>query len=187
MGLAVADTHVASSDLGPGLAQYTLMMELLERHASVASARGYLRRAPRMGGGNLILLDADGEMEVFETGYRNWGVVRARDHVVAATNHFVTSAMRAHYRRRDGGGQDSESESRRRSIHKRLGDCWGRLAADQARRIMASHADGQAAICRHDLEDASGTISSAIFLPAERSLLFCSGRPCESGYTRHSL
>jgi predicted choloylglycine hydrolase len=187
MGLAVADTHVLSSDLGPGLARYTLMMEMLEQHASVASALDYLRRAPRIGGGNLILADAAGEMAVFETGHRHWGIVPASDHIVAATNHFNTPDLRGHYLGRDQGGADSESEARGRSIHMRLRDHWGRLDVDQTRRIMASHADGEAAICRHDAGDASGTISSVIFLPAERSLMFCDGRPCEAGFTRHAL
>jgi isopenicillin-N N-acyltransferase-like protein len=187
MGLAVADTHVASTDIGPGLARYTLMMELLEHHASVRAALTYLRRAVRMGGGNLILLDDRGEMAVFETGHRTWGVVRARDHLVAATNHFVTPPLRGSYRGRDAGGPDGESASRLRSVDSRLREFRGCLDIDQARRIMASHVDDRAAICRHDLDDASGTISSAIFLPAERSLLFCSGRPCESGHTRYTL
>jgi hypothetical protein len=52
---------------------------------------------------------------------------------------------------------------------------------------MASHADGEAAICRHDAGDASGTISTVIFLPADRSLLFGDGRPCEADFARYSL
>ncbi len=186
-GLAVADTRVASSDVGPGLARYTLMMELLEHHDSVASALCYLRRVPQMGGGKLILADAQGKMAVFESGHRHSGAVYARGHFVAATNHFVTPALRGHRLGHDGGAPDGESESRLRSIRRRLRDCRGRLNADQARRIMASHADGDAAICRHALEGNSGTISTVVFFPAEGSLLFCSGRPCESDYTRHSL
>lgn len=186
-GLAVADTHVPSSDVGPGVARYTLMMELLEQHSSVASALGYLEAMPRMGPGNLILIDAGGEMAVFEMGHRYWGIVSAANHVVAATNHFVTPPLRGHYVKREGGGTDDESETRYRSIHQRLSECWGSLSGDKARRIMASHADGEAAICRHELSDAGGTISNVIFFPAERRLLFCNGRPCEGGYARYSL
>jgi hypothetical protein len=42
-GLAVADTHVYSTNLGPGLPDYALMMHLLEAHDSVSSALDYLR------------------------------------------------------------------------------------------------------------------------------------------------
>ena len=186
-GLAVADTHVSSPDLGPGLARYTLMMEMLERHTSVASALDYLGRVPRMGGGNLILADADGEMAVFEAGHRHVGVVSAENHVVVATNHFVTPALRGQHTGAGGGGTDDESEPRRRSVRRRLGESWGSLSGDRAREIMASHADGEAALCRHELRDDCGTISTAIFLPAERSLLFCNGRPCESDCIRYSI
>ncbi|MHB0871083.1 MAG: C45 family autoproteolytic acyltransferase/hydrolase [Chloroflexota bacterium] len=186
-GLAIADTYVPCSDNGPGLPRYTLMMELLEHHTSVASALDYLVSMPRMGPGNLVLADADGEMAVFELGHRYWGVVRAANHVVAATNHFVTPALRGYNVRPAQGGTDDESEARHRSIRRRVSEGWGSLSGDEARRIMARHADGEAAICRHDLAGVSGTISNVIFLPAERSLLFCDGRPCEGDYAPHSL
>jgi isopenicillin-N N-acyltransferase-like protein len=186
-GLAVADTHVLSSDIGPGLARYTLMMDLLERHASVASALAYLRDAPRMGGGNLILLDAAGEMAVFEVGHRRWGVIPADRYLVAATNHFVSPALRDDAFGGDDGGPDGNSEARWRSIYARLRDRWGRLDAAEAAQIMAAHEDGEAALCRRDAGRANGTISSTIFLPAERSLLFCHGRPCEASFTRYSF
>jgi isopenicillin-N N-acyltransferase-like protein len=187
VGLAVADTHVLSADLGPGLARYTLMMDVLERHASVMSALAHLQDTPRMGGGNLILLDAAGEMAVFETGHRHYGVIPADQHIVAATNHFITPALRGEVFGRDDGGPDGNSQARWRSIYARLRDRWGRLDTGEAAQIMAAHDDGEAALCRHDAGRANGTISSIIFLPAERSLLFCHGRPCEAAYTRYSF
>jgi predicted choloylglycine hydrolase len=186
-GLAIADTHVLSSDLGPGLARYTLMMELLERYASASLALAYLRRAPQMGGGNMILLDAQGKMAVFEAGHRHWGIIYPRQHVVTATNHFVTPAMRGQYRGGDAGGPDGQSEARLRTIRRHLRADRGRLDADRARQIMASHSNGGAAMCRHATEEASGTISTVIFFPAERSLLFSHGRPCEADFTRHAI
>ena len=186
-GLAVADTYVPSSDNGPGLARYTLMMELLEHHASVTSALEYLKATPRMGPGNLVLVDVEGEMAVFEVGHRYWGIVPPTNHVVAATNHFVTSTLRSYYVKHEGGGTDDESEARYQSIHQQLSRNWGALSGDRARSIMAHHADGEAAICRHNLSGSSGTISNAIFLPAELSLRFCNGRPCEGHYARYSL
>ncbi len=55
VGLAVADTHVSSLDVGPGIPSYSLMMHLLEEHKTVRSALDYLRSAKRMGRSNLIL------------------------------------------------------------------------------------------------------------------------------------
>ena len=186
-GLVVADTHVLSSDLGPGLARYSLMMELLERCESVVSALDYLVKAPRMGGGNLVLLDATGDMAVFETGYRRWGIVPGRNHIVVATNHFVTDNMRECYLQSPNVQMDDESEPRQRYVLARLNECWGSLDTKQAAKIMAWHGDEGPAICRHSLRSDAGTISNAIFLPAERGLLYCDGRPCESTYTHHSL
>lgn len=186
-GLAIADTHVPSSDNGPGLPRYTLMMELLEHHASVTSALKYLKATPRMGPGNLVMVDVEGEMAVFEVGHRNCGIVPSTNHVVAATNHFVTSALRGYNVKRGGGGTDDESAARYQSIHQQLSRNWGALSVDRARSIMARHADGEAAICRHDLSGSGGTISNATFLPAEPSLWFCNGRPCEGRYERYSL
>jgi len=77
-GLAIADTHVCSTDLGPGLPDYSLMMHLLEKHAIVSSAVDYLRSVPRLGRNNLILADAQGHLAVFEIGHRRYGWKRQR-------------------------------------------------------------------------------------------------------------
>jgi hypothetical protein len=53
--------------------------------------------------------------------------------------------------------------------------------------LMAQHKNGSVAICRHDTSDDTGTISNAIFLPTERRLLFCNGRPCEGEYASYVL
>jgi len=65
-GLAVADARVRTPDQGPGLPRCALMMEILEKHETVASALDYLRSVPHMGGGNLILADAAGGKAVLE-------------------------------------------------------------------------------------------------------------------------
>jgi hypothetical protein len=88
-GLCVADTRVRSLDNGPGLPAYSLMMQILEQHESVRSALEYLKGAKRMGGSNLVLADAQGDLAVFEVGYRNYGIIEADDHIVVNTNSSV--------------------------------------------------------------------------------------------------
>ncbi|HSJ53063.1 MAG TPA: C45 family peptidase, partial [Anaerolineae bacterium] len=78
-GLAVADTHVYSLDLGPGLPSYSLMMHVLQEHDTVASALDYLRAVPRLGRNNLILADASGHLSVFEGGHSRYGLLEARE------------------------------------------------------------------------------------------------------------
>ncbi len=186
-GLAVADTYVPCSDNGPGLARYSLMMNLLEHQSTVASALDYLKSASRMGPGNLVLADASGELAVFEVGHDNWGTVSPADDVVVATNHFLTPVLSRCYVRPTRPGTEGESEARHMVATQWLREAHGRIDGDEAIRIMSHHADGAGGICRHDTGNGGATISNAIFFPAERSLLFCNGRPCEGGYTRHSL
>jgi isopenicillin-N N-acyltransferase like protein len=42
-GLAIADTHVLSQDIGPGLPRFSLMREVLAHHDTTQSALDYLR------------------------------------------------------------------------------------------------------------------------------------------------
>jgi len=187
-GLAVADTHVPSGDVGPGLSRYTLMMMLLEQHSTVTSALACLRKTSCMGAGNLILADALGDLAVVENGYRQCGFISPVDHVVVATNHFVTSELRDQSLGDRAGTPTSESEARRQTVWALLNESRGALDVDAAKKVMAHHnANGRAAICRHQLDDDAGTISNAIFIPAERRLVFCNGRPCEGGYVTRAL
>ncbi|MGC9336115.1 MAG: C45 family autoproteolytic acyltransferase/hydrolase, partial [Anaerolineae bacterium] len=100
-GLAVADTHVYSTDLGPGLPSYSLMMHTLENHNTVSSALDYLRAVPRLGRNNLILADATGHLAVFEGGHSRYAAFESRSGALVNTNHFVSNEMRFYYARVD--------------------------------------------------------------------------------------
>ena len=93
-GLVVADTYVCSTDIGPGLPDYSLMMHILEDHDTVRSALDYTSSVPRMGRHNLILADAGGDVAVVELGYRNLAIVEAQDGIVVNTNHFVSPSLK---------------------------------------------------------------------------------------------
>jgi len=185
-GLAVADTYVSSRDVGPGLARYTLMMNLLEQHAEVVSALAYLREIPQMGAGNLVLADAGGSLAVCESGYRHHGIIRPADDMLAATNHFVSAELRGAYLE-DHSGAHADSQARHETVENALKSAHGGLDVEYARKLMASHANHGAAICRHQVSEDSGTISNVILLPADRELFFCNGYPCQSVHAAHSL
>jgi hypothetical protein len=185
-GLAVADTYVSSRDVGPGLARYTLMMNLLEQHAQVASALAYLREIPQMGAGNLVLADAAGNLAVCENGYRHHGMIHPANDMLVATNHFVSAELRGAYLEGHGGAY-ADSQARHETVQNTLKAAHGGLDVEYARKLMASHANHGAAICRHQVPEDSGTISNVIFLPAQRQLLVCAGYPCQGVYTAHSL
>jgi len=186
-GLAVADTHVPSKDIGPGLARYVLMMNLLEKHATVTSALSYLEKVEQMGAGNLILADAQGDVVVVESGYKQFGLVSPVENMVAATNHFVSSELRGQYLEDYARASGSESRARLQVVQTILKEHWGTLDVETTQQLMARHKNGSVAICRHDTGDDTSTISNAIFLPAERKLLFCNDRPCGGSYATYTL
>jgi isopenicillin-N N-acyltransferase-like protein len=189
-GLCVADTRVRSLDNGPGLPTYSLMMQILEQHESVRSALEYLRGAKRMGGSNLVLADAQGDLAVFEVGYRNYGIIEADDHIVVNTNHFVSSDLETQFVDTNPPETKGNSFHRHEKLDGVLRSSHGEIGVELAQRLMAFHGGPLESICRHQQAftgKETGTISTAIYLPVEKKLLFCHGRPCEEEYEVFSL
>lgn len=182
-GLAIADTHVPSRDLGPGLPRYSLMLHVLEEHETVVSALAYLASVPMMGTGNLILADATGALAVVECGYRAYGISRRQGGTLVATNHFVSAALQDAYL--PGSWPDAAANSRGRYavVQEALATRLGRIDAAFARELMAHHAGPLESICVHRREERqSETISCVIFRPADRVLEICHGLPCTASY-----
>jgi len=179
-GLAVADTHVTSTDVGPGLPDHSLMMHVLEKHDVVRSAIDYLRSVPRMGRHNLLLADARGSLAAFEMGHRTFGLRGEHDAIVVNTNHFVSPEMKDSFVDVSAPGEQGDSQRRFEQATRELEAAFGDIDVSLARQLMAGHAGPQAAICCHPRE-ATGyrTISTSIFLPAEGRMLFCHGLPCQ--------
>ena len=187
-GLAVADTHVYSSDLGPGLPDYAMMMHLLENHSRVAPALDYLRSIPRLGRNNLILADETGHLAVFESGNHQYGLFEAHGGALVNTNHYASAEMQESYVNVDPPDARGRTFRRYGSVAATLHEAWGQIDVPFAQRLMASHDGPLSSLCCHP-EAATNvtTISASIFLPAERKLLFCHGLPCRGHYDEYSL
>lgn len=186
-GLTVADSHVSSTDLGPGLPDYSLMMHLLEEHAHVSSALDYLRSVPRMGRNNLILADAQGDLAVFEIGHREHGVSRVRDGALVSTNHFVTPSLVHHFVDTQEPPLRGNSFHRYQTVARALEAAQGRIDVPFAQDLMATHGGLLDALCRHpSAHSRVSTISTSIFLPAQKTMLFCNGLPCQGQYDTFS-
>jgi hypothetical protein len=184
-GLAVADTHVCSTDLGPGLPDYALMMHILEAHDSVSSAVDYLRSVPRLGRNNLILADAQGHLAVFEIGHRSYGLFEVQDGTLVNTNHFVSPELRDCYVDIRPPPKRGNSFRRYEKVTRELNAALGHIDVPFAQRLMAAH---DVHICRHPTGDGDvATLSTSIFLPAQRKMLFCHGLPCQGGYDEFVL
>lgn len=187
-GLAVADTHVYSRDLGPGLPDYALMMHLLESHDRVSSALDYLRSVPRLGRNNLILADERGHLAVFESGNRHYGLFEAHGGALVNTNHFASAEMQEFSVNVDPPDARGRTFRRYGSVAAALHEAWGGVNVPFAQQLMASHDGPLSSLCCHP--DASAhvtTISASIFLPAQRKLLFCHGLPCQGRYDEYVL
>ncbi len=184
-GLAVADTHVCSTDLGPGLPDYALMMHILEAHDSVSSALDYLRSVLRQGRNNLILADAQGHLAVFEIGHRNYGLFETHDGTLVSTNHFVSPELRDCFVDTYPPPKRGNSFHRYERVTRELDDTFGQIDVPFAQRLMASH---ETPLCRHGVAgNESATNSTSIFLPTQRTMLFCHGLPCQGQYDEFVL
>lgn len=196
-GLAVADTHVLSRDLGPGLPRFSLMREILERHATTASALVYLHSVQHMGGGTLLLADRTGHLALCESGHRASGFVDAHGGALASANHFVTEPLAGQWLQDESALLVGNSAARRSRVLAALAGAAGQVDAAWAQALMAAHGSPLDAICRHALlldgpspgpAVETSTISAAVFLPnglAGRdrpALLLAAGQPCEAGW-----
>ncbi len=187
-GLAVADTRVHTLDIGPGLPSFSLMMHILEEHASVRSALDYLVEATRLGGSNLVLADAQGDLAVFESGHRSWGAVEAENSLVVSTNHFVSPPLRSRWIAKEEPHLLGNSQRRYQVVKEALQQAWGRVDLTWAQALMARHGGPLESICRHaELGGNSVTISTALFLPATRSFWTSFGYACQGGYRLFSV
>jgi isopenicillin-N N-acyltransferase-like protein len=187
-GLAVADTHVYSMDLGPGLPDYALMMHLLEEHNSVSSALDYLRSVPRLGRNNLILVDAQGHLAVFESGNSRYGLRESPDGTMINTNHFLSSELQDCFVEVDPPESRGRTFRRFETVAGELDAAYGQIDLAFAQRLMAYHNGPLASICCHPEADTHmTTISASLFLPVPRQLLFCHGLPCQGQFDLFAL
>jgi isopenicillin-N N-acyltransferase-like protein len=182
-GLAIADTHVCSTDIGPGLPDYSLMMHTLEEHDTVRSALDYLNSVPRMGRNNLILADEGGDLAVVELGYHHFAIVEAQNGIVVNTNHFVSPSLKESFVDCTRPPVKGNSFHRYDLVKRELEAVRGNIDVAFAQRLMATHAGPLASVCRHlELGSQSATIATTIYQPACRTLRFCHGYPCQSPY-----
>ncbi len=188
VGLAVADTHVYSSDLGPGLPDYAMMMHVLEEHDRVPSALDYLRSVPRLGRNNLILADDQGHLAVFESGNSHHGLFEVRGGALVNTNHFASAEMQELYADVDPPEARGRTFRRYGYVAAALHEAWGGVDVPFAQRLMAYHDGPLSSLCCHpEASTHVTTISASIFLPAQRRLLFCHGLPCQGQYDEFAL
>jgi isopenicillin-N N-acyltransferase like protein len=182
-GLAVADTHVPSLDIGKGVARYSLTMDLLEHHSTVDSAIDYLDQVTHMGDGTLVFQDAQGDMAVYECGHTKHAIIRDQGGNVVSTNHFVSESLSELWLEYNPPRLRGNSQARYQRVSSMLSSSAGQVDLHFAQSLMSSHGTRLESLCRHqDYSPRSTTISSAIYLPHQRMLYLANGLPCREPY-----
>jgi hypothetical protein len=187
-GLATADTYVSSTDVGPGIARYSVMMDLLEQSSTVAEATSYLPTKPHLGDGTITVADRHGNMAVLEIAHAVQGVVQPNDGFIVSTNHFVAPETRERWVDNEPLHLQGNSEARREAVASALRASQGQVDVTWAERLMGRHGSALDAICRHaEIDRTSATISTAILLPQQTAMYVANGSPCTTAFERFGM
>ncbi|MGE0723059.1 MAG: C45 family autoproteolytic acyltransferase/hydrolase [Alphaproteobacteria bacterium] len=186
-GLAVADTHVSTTDHGTGMHRFFLLTWLLAHAATVEAALAAIRSMPHAGGGVLALGDAAGAVAAVELGHRASEIEHAAAGRIGRTNHFVGAATAGPCA--DAGDGDGRANSIARLDHlRRALDADPPATADASAAILSRHAAaGAPALCRHGGDDLSSTISSHVYDTRTRTLVYSGAQPCHGVWQRHGF
>ncbi len=180
-GLAVADTHVTSSDIGPGLPRFALTEKILTQCTRVDEALGMIMKEPLMGRGNLVLADAQGAIGVAELGHCKRAVRSCTSGHLVNTNHFTDPLLQNAFLETNPVSLKGTSEARYSRLSELLST--GGLTLAEAKQIMAYHGGALDSLCRHEeLEPPHRTISTVFYLPQQKRMIFSGGYPCMAQY-----
>ena len=188
VGLAVADTHVSPTEMGPGMPRYSAMMHVLEGCRSVEEAVDYLNCVRHVGDGTLVLADAGGDIAVFETGHHRSGLIRSDEGFVVSSNHFRSPGLIDSWIDHSPVELLGSTQARYVKMSQALATARGEVDASWAKQLMATHGDSLSALCRHvELDPKATTISTIIFEPRARRVYICDGQPCQSEFEEWKL
>lgn len=176
-GLAIVDTQIGTRRHRPGWLRYFLMTRLLSQFASVAEAIRFIRAQQHVGGGTLVMADAQGEVAAVELGATAVAVEMAPR--VCRTNHFTSTVLAPETLSDAGSAIEDTSHDRRAFLDRTLPDAdW---TAQGAARLMATHrgdAPQAGPLCQHPDAGGSRTISSVVYCCASRLMYACLDNPC---------
>ena len=179
-GLAAVDTYISSTDTGPGIARYSLMMDLLQNFTTVSEAIAYLPTRPHFGDGSVTVVDSQGDMAVFEIAHSVQAVRQSSKGFVACTNHFTAADTRLLWADREAEPLRGNTQGRLRMIEESLQSARGYVDIPWSQALMSTHGDPLSAVCRHaEIDPQSVTASCVILLPRQASLYVANGLPCQ--------
>ncbi len=182
-GLAVVDTFVSSTDVGPGIARYSLEMDILQNFATVKEAIEYLPTRPHFGDGTLTLIDVYGDMATFEIAHSVQAVRQSDEGFIVSTNHFSAPETQSIWADREPEHLKGNTWGRRKGLEDALRAARGLVDVAWAQARMGEHGDPLSAVCRHaELDPTSVTISCVIYLPKQAAMFVANGQPCKTPF-----
>jgi isopenicillin-N N-acyltransferase-like protein len=182
-GLAIADTFVASTDLGPGIGRYSLMMDILEKFTRVSDAINYLFSCPHFGDGTVTMADANGELATVEIAHSVQAVLPCEDGFVVSTNHFTAPETRTRWVDNEPPHLKGNSLERRKRVKNALLSARGLVDVPWSQALMGQGGSAIDAICRGpEIDPHSITISCTIFSPTQLGLYVANGLPCQTPF-----
>jgi predicted choloylglycine hydrolase len=182
-GLAVVDTFISSTDIGPGIARHSLMMDLLQNFSTIREAINYLPTRPHFGDGSVTVLDAQGDMAVFEIAHSVQAVRQSDSGFIASTNHFTAPETRSFWVDKEPVHLRGNSQGRLRRIENALRSAKGQVDIPWSQELMGKHGDSLSALCRHaEVDPQTVTISCVILLPRQASIYVANGHPCQTPF-----
>jgi isopenicillin-N N-acyltransferase-like protein len=182
-GLAVVDTFISSIDIGPGIARYSLMMDILKNFSTIKEAIDYLPTHPHFGDGSVTVLDAQGDMAVFEIAHSVQAIRQSNSGFIASTNHFTAPETHSFWVDKEQVHLRGNSQGRLRMLENALRSAKGQVDIPWSQALMGRHGDSLSAVCRHaEVDPQSVTISCVILLPWQASMYVTNGHPCQTPF-----
>ena len=183
-GLCVGSNSSIEKNTSVGdVERMTLLRYTLQLCDSVDTAIAFLQkhRFYRLGL-NITLMDLRGRAAVAECGNTAMSVREITQDVGFATNHYLTPEMEAKY--------DFDIWYYKNSIDRfgflkeQLVDTSAKRTIEDMKRLIKAHPKS-GGICNHT--NCCETMYATIWLPKQKTVLVCDGRPCENDYSLYRL
>jgi hypothetical protein len=177
-GLSFSGTTVSSKEVRYGVPKPFLGRSILHNCSNVIEAANVLGDAPRTTGGNAMMTDASGGLQIFECSAVKCALIGPQNGFVASTNHYTDDDLFGL-----SPPDTTSSEARLARIRwllehsqKRDLDTMFSIASDH------EHEPDDLTICRHG---SISTVCSLVFVPLEKCIWAAGGLPCSNNFKQY--
>lgn len=177
-GVVFSGTTVSSREVRFGLPKPFICRTILQTCNNVIDATEFLQNVPKTTGGNPLLADARGSLQMLECSSAKCIVHHTDKGYIASTNHYTDDDL---FGQSPPDTESSEARLERinwllEHMKKRDLDEMFSFARDH------EHSPNNLTICRHG---SISTVSSLVFIPAERCIWITNGLPCNTYFQQY--